>query len=142
MMYIRKGYFYMKESYNFALEWISNGDEDLSSAKILIENNGSLRNIGYHCQQAVEKYLKAFLEYAEIKFPKVHDLTELYNKCSSIDSTLNLDLDYLINLTKYAVEIRYSKNPQIDEEALYSGYNYVQTVRNTILSKITEEQNV
>ena len=56
----------MKESYNFALEWISNGDEDLSSAKILIENNGSLRNIGYHCQQAVEKYLKAFLEYAEI----------------------------------------------------------------------------
>ena len=76
------------------------------------------------------------------KFPKVHDLKELYNKCSSIDSTLNLDLDYLINLTKYAVEIRYSKNPQIDEEALYSGYNYVQTVRNTILSKITEEQNV
>jgi len=139
MMSIRKEYYYMKESLNIALEWISMGDEELDTARILIENNGSFRTIGFHCQQAVEKFLKAFLIYSERKFPKIHDLTELYNLCANVDSSIQLDLHYLINLTEYAVEIRYTVNPKIEEESLYSGYNYVNTVRAIILSKITEE---
>ena len=129
----------MKNNQQEALGMISIGDEDLDSAKILIDNNGSFRAIGFHCQQAAEKYLKAFLILNEIKFPFSHDLSKLYNLCLQIDSSLGIDINYLEDLTKFAVEIRYSKNPQIDEEALYSGYNYVQTIRNTILSKITEE---
>lgn len=129
----------MKNNQQEALGMLSIGDEDLDSAKILIDNNGSFRAIGFHCQQAAEKYLKAFLILNEIKFPFSHDLSKLYNVCVQIDSSLGIDINYLEDLTKFAVEIRYSKNPQIDEEALYSGYNYVQTIRNTILSKITEE---
>ena len=113
----------MKESNQLALQWFANGDEDLDASRILIENKGSFRTIGFHCQQAVEKYLKAFLVYSEIKFPRIHDLTELYNLCINVDSSLELDLDYLINLNEFAVEIRYSVNPNIDEESLYSGYN-------------------
>ncbi len=129
----------MKNNQQEALGMLSIGDEDLDSAKILIDNNGSFRAIGFHCQQAAEKYLKAFLILNEIKFPFSHDLSKLYNLCVQIDSSLGIDINYLEDLTKFAVEIRYSKNPQIDEEALYSGYNYLQTIRNTILSKITEE---
>lgn len=36
------------------------------------------------------------------------------------DSSIQLDLEYLINLTEFAVEMRYSVNPNIDEESLYS----------------------
>ena len=31
----------------------------------------------FHCQQSVEKYLKARLEEAAISFPKTHDLENL-----------------------------------------------------------------
>lgn len=113
----------MKESNQLALQWIAIGDEDLDAARILIENKGSFRTIGFHCQQAVEKYSKAFLVYSEIKFPRIHDLTELYKLCANVDSSIQLDLDYLINLTEFAVEMRYSVNPNIDEESLYAGYN-------------------
>lgn len=129
----------MKESSKLALQWIAIGDEDLDAARILIENKGSFRTVGFHCQQAVEKFLKAFLVYSEVKFPRIHDLTELYKLCADIDSSVQLDLDYLINLTEYAVEMRYSVNPEIDEESLYSGYNYVQTVRSTIFNKVTTD---
>ncbi len=139
MTFIKKGYYYMKESSKLALQWIAIGDEDLDAARILIENKGSFRTVGFHCQQAVEKFLKAFLVYSEVKFPRIHDLTELYKLCADIDSSVQLDLDYLINLTEYAVEMRYSVNPEIDEESLYSGYNYVQTVRSTIFNKVTTD---
>ena len=92
-----------------------------------------------HCQQAAEKFLKSFLIFAEVKIPKIHDLTELYKLCIDIDSSIQFDLDYLINLTEYAVEMRYSINPKIDEKSLYSGYNYVKTIREVILSKIPEK---
>jgi HEPN domain-containing protein len=139
MMFTKKEYYYMKESNQLALQWIAIGDEDLDAARILIENKGSFRTIGFHCQQSVEKYLKAFLVYSEIKFPRIHDLTELYKLCANVDSSIQLDLDYLINLTEFAVEMRYSVNPNIDEESLYSGYNYVQTIRTMVFSKIVED---
>ena len=138
MMFSMKGYCYMKESNKLALQWIAMGEEDLDAARILIENNGSFRTVGFHCQQAVEKFLKAFLVYSEIKFPKIHDLTELYKLCVQADSSVQLDLDYLIHLTEFAVEIRYSVNAKIDEESLYSGYNYVKTVRTMVFSKVVE----
>ncbi|MCP5498571.1 MAG: HEPN domain-containing protein [Leptospiraceae bacterium] len=128
----------MRNSYNDAMSWIKNGDEDLHSAKILIDNNGSLRNIGFHCQQATEKYLKAFLEFNEIRFPRTHELSNLYSICFEIDSSIDIDLNFLSNFTEYAVDIRYSKNPDIDEKSLYTGYNYVQAIRSKILSKIKE----
>lgn len=98
MMFFMREFYYMRNSYNDAMSWIKNGDEDLHSAKILIDNNGSLRNIGFHCQQATEKYLKAFLEFNEIRFPRTHELSNLYSICFEIDSSIDIDLNFLSNL--------------------------------------------
>ncbi|MBN2050303.1 MAG: HEPN domain-containing protein [Spirochaetales bacterium] len=38
---------------------------------------GPLEIICFHCQQAAEKALKAYLAYNEIRPPKTHDLDEL-----------------------------------------------------------------
>ena len=41
-------------------------------------NNLRIREIvGFHCQQAAEKYLKAFLTHSRIEFPRTHDLKAL-----------------------------------------------------------------
>jgi HEPN domain-containing protein len=54
------------------LEWFSFADADLDSALIL--NNAYRKHdaiICYHCEQAVEKYLKAFLFYPHLLYMPV-----------------------------------------------------------------------
>ena len=58
-----KEFCYMKNNQTEAFEWVAMGDEDLRVAKLLIENEESTRIIGFHCQQAAEKYFKALLSY-------------------------------------------------------------------------------
>ena len=45
------------------LNWFAKADEDLYATEILFKHdpNFVLNVIGFHCQQSVEKYLKAFL---------------------------------------------------------------------------------
>ncbi len=40
-------------------EWIERGDSDLEAAKILARQKGLENQTGFHCQQAIEKWLKA-----------------------------------------------------------------------------------
>ena len=50
-MSTKKELYFMKESNQLALQWFTNGDEDLDASRILIENKVSFRAIGFHCQQ-------------------------------------------------------------------------------------------
>src|ERR1039458_10896966 len=62
-------------------EWIERADADLHVAEQLAaEAARDLRVreiVGFHCQQAAEKYLKALLTRYQIEFPKTHDLRVL-----------------------------------------------------------------
>ena len=50
-------------SMNFAPEWIKKANADLDIAKTLMEiDNPHIEIIGFPCQQAVEKYMKAYIE--------------------------------------------------------------------------------
>lgn len=59
----------------------------------------------FHCQQAVEKLLKAYLVSKNIDFGKTHNLEFLLESCLKIDPDFK-DMD-VGNLSFYAVEIRY-----------------------------------
>jgi HEPN domain-containing protein len=61
-------------------EWIEKADADLEVARRMAAaaDNRRIREIvGFHCQQAAEKYLKAFLTRCQIEFPKTHDIKML-----------------------------------------------------------------
>ncbi len=59
-------------------EWLQKADPDLRLAEFLLAENAPFWDaIAYHCQQAVEKYLKAFLVSRQIEFPKTHNIREL-----------------------------------------------------------------
>src|SRR5947207_2340219 len=63
--------------------------------------------ICFHCQQCVEKYLKARLQEEHVRFPKTHDLVELLDLLQSIEPLwLGMKLP-LKELTKSAVRVRY-----------------------------------
>lgn len=61
----------------------------------------------FHCQQAIEKALKAFLTWRDEPFRKTHDLGELGIQCVALDRTLEALLRRAAPLTEYAWKYRY-----------------------------------
>ena len=60
------------------LEWVENAEEDYVGMQLLQRGQHPLYNIVcFHAQQCVEKSLKAWLQEANIPFPRTHDLKEL-----------------------------------------------------------------
>ncbi|MFW5877654.1 MAG: HEPN domain-containing protein [bacterium] len=61
--------------------------------------------ICFHAQQAVEKYLKSFLIFHDIDFPRTHDVDFLLAECQKVDKD-NFQFD-LKSLTEFGVSVRY-----------------------------------
>ncbi|MFH1707049.1 MAG: HEPN domain-containing protein [Planctomycetota bacterium] len=89
-------------------EWLDKACADMDLARHLLAENAAFPNaIGFHSQQAVEKYLKAFLTWHQVPFPKTHDLDELLDIIAGINKSLAASLRNAIILTPYGVEVRY-----------------------------------
>jgi HEPN domain-containing protein len=88
--------------------WLIKANDDLRAARILIEPNlPALGPAVYHCQQAAEKALKAFLTLHDEPFRKTHDLAELGRQCSEIDPSLDEVSREVAPLTVYEWAFRY-----------------------------------
>lgn len=89
-------------------EWLIKANNDLRSAEILMRDpDPPTDTICYHCQQALEKYLKGFLTRHQIEFIKTHDLDYLFKLCLKIDKNFNDYQDDILSVNKYAIETRY-----------------------------------
>jgi HEPN domain-containing protein len=93
---------------NDKFAWIEKADHDLGSAKIIFINIPEyFDTISFHCQQAVEKYLKALLIHLEIEFTRTHDLVYLLEILSNhIEISENQFKDAFV-LNNYSVQVRY-----------------------------------
>jgi len=118
--------------------WINKAENDLlTSERELSFEDPITQTICFHCQQAAEKYLKAFLVHHQLYFPKTHKIMELLELCANVDSSFREKLQDADNLTDYAVEIRYpdlSLNPTVQEakEALETS----RKVKDFVLEKL------
>ena len=64
-------------------QWMEKAEHDLIAAKLIIEHQPTILDIAcFHCQQAVEKYLKTFLVFKKEEFPRTHNLDLLIQNCS------------------------------------------------------------
>lgn len=101
-------------------EWVEYSRRDLASAEYLqAMTPAPLEIICFHCQQAVEKALKAFLIYHGIQsVPRIHDLAELCKQCMKIEPRFSELLEPCADLTMYAVQTRYPTNVRIEEEQM------------------------
>ncbi len=60
----------MNDRSDQVIAWFNKADHDLGSAKIIyLHLPDYFDTIAFHCQQAVEKYIKALLIYRNIAFP-------------------------------------------------------------------------
>lgn len=89
-------------------KWFKKAEEDLFVIKnILILEEAPANICCFHAQQAVEKYLKAYLISKSIVFPKTHDLELLVKLCIQINPRFNEILSKALSLIDYAVVPRY-----------------------------------
>jgi HEPN domain-containing protein len=71
-------------------QWIIKGDHDFGTAKITyLHIPEYLDTVTFHCQQAAEKYLKAYLIHISIDFKYTHDLVYLLELITQKDSDFN-----------------------------------------------------
>ncbi len=88
--------------------WIEKADHDLGSARLIFHHIPDyFDTIAFHCQQAVEKYIKASLIHLDIEFLRSHDLPyllEILSRKADIDPET---FDKAILLNGFSVEIRY-----------------------------------
>lgn len=94
----------------------------------------------FHCQQAVEKLLKAYLIYKNVDFGKTHQLELLLELCSDQDTEFKKL--YIGNLSDYAVEIRYPETfyiPSLEEAK--ECFEIASKVKGFVLKKLEIKEN-
>jgi HEPN domain-containing protein len=110
-------------------------EEDFNAAKSLITYGASfISTVCFHSQQAAEKYLKAFLTYHQVEFPKTHDIDELLDMIAPIDSKLSESLRDVIILTNYGVDVRYPGDfPNVTSGDAQQAIQMAEKVRRLVL---------
>ena len=71
---------------DFIKQWLLKANEDLLVVNKLTEFEiVATSSVCFHCQQAVEKFLKAFLIANGVDIKKTHNIEFLLSECSDID---------------------------------------------------------
>jgi HEPN domain-containing protein len=92
--------------------WFAKALSDLRAAEHnLAAHPPLLEDSLFHCQQAAEKTLKAFLTWHDRPFRKTHDLNELGFQCVQIDASLEQICRRAARLSTYAWIFRYPGQP-------------------------------
>jgi HEPN domain-containing protein len=101
------------------LEWLYKAEQDYETAETMIRKRTrpALDVVGFHCQQCIEKYLKAFLVLNKRDFPKTHDLLELLELALEKDPFLEALREDLRSLNPFSVQMRYPGESASVEEA-------------------------
>jgi HEPN domain-containing protein len=94
--------------WDFVQQWLNRARKDLAAGELLLkEAFEDYENVGFHAQQAAEKFIKAFLVCHQIEFSKTHNIALLRQLVASVDPELAKKLAGADALTPYGVEFRY-----------------------------------
>ena len=90
-------------------EWIAKaeGDFAIMERECQVTDGPNYDGICFHAQQCAEKYLKARLCEAGIKFSKIHDLVALLDQLLDIEPMWEIHREDLAYLSDFAVTFRY-----------------------------------
>jgi HEPN domain-containing protein len=105
-----------KDKTEYIKNWLFRANEDIAVIKSLVAAGVEYytSSICFHAQQASEKFLKAYLAYHDVDFPRTHDLDFLLLECQKIDKTA-FQIDFK-SLTDFGVSIRYPDDFYIPDE--------------------------
>lgn len=124
------------EHKQYVRQWLEKAEHDLIAAQVLIDVRPFILDVScFHCQQAAEKFFKAFLIYKGADIQKTHDIVLLKKKCAELD--IDFDVFDLKDLSEYAVSSRYPDSyiiPEFEEAKEY--ITLIQQIKKSVLNKI------
>nr|AGS54051.1 nucleotide-binding protein [uncultured bacterium contig00048] len=91
-------------------EWVSFAANDIIAANAIINNTSLTGHVAFLCQQAIEKYFKAYLVENNKQIRKIHDLIRLYSEVKaikdwSIDETILRRIDGIYTESRYPDDV-------------------------------------
>jgi HEPN domain-containing protein len=123
--------------------WLAKANRDLESARRLAgEPAAYLDTAIYHCQQAAEKALKAFLVYRQVAFEKVHNLSLLLEYCADVDPAFRELSDAAADLTPYATAFRYPDEffeAEPDKEQFNQAFRQAEQTLQFVLQRLPKD---
>lgn len=128
----------MQEKNELIKEWLIKAEHDLGTAEITFLHLPNYKDtISFHCQQAVEKYLKCYLAFLDIPFPKTHSLVLLLDLLNEKDKMTEEFYEMAEQLQAFAIEVRYPSGRYIPKDFdIQKSIRAAKIFRETILSKI------
>ena len=97
------------------LTFLRTADRDMETAETLAQHSPHLyESIGFSCQQAAEKYLKAALLLHSLPAPFIHDLTSLATTLATQVIFDQDDVSAATILNAFAVKWRYENDDAPD----------------------------
>jgi HEPN domain-containing protein len=117
-------------------QWLDKATADFEAAEQLSTQGGRFREIVvFHCQQAVEKYLKALLVQRQVEFPKTHDIAKLLDRVAIVDPATAESLRDADTLTPFGVEARYpSDAPEVLPSGEVEAIGMARVVRTAVMT--------
>jgi HEPN domain-containing protein len=115
-------------------QWLIKSEHDLRSSQRLFAGDDPILDTAvYHCQQAAEKALKAYLTFQDSPFQKVHVLGILVEQCLEFDRSFESIRDIADVLTPFATAFRYpgdvlEPDPDDAKEALEAATEIIEFV--------------
>ena len=96
-----------KKLADLARAWHRKAASDLAAVEACLQAERGLDAACFHCQQAAEKALKAFLISRDQEFPRTHDLRRLVALCAKVEPRFNSLTTVVNKLNPHAVDFRY-----------------------------------
>lgn len=127
----------MLHNKDVAHEWINVANLDLESAKFLMNMNSiPFQIVCYHCQQAIEKYLKAYLAFCGNEILKTHDLLMLNKKCEGYDDSFKEIYKDCLEVNDYAVHTRYPFYEDLTDGDAILAIKSAERVKELVMKKV------
>ncbi|HTV48642.1 MAG TPA: HEPN domain-containing protein [Phycisphaerae bacterium] len=124
-------------------EWLTRANRDLQAAQILASADKPLLDIAiYHCQQAAEKSIKAWLQSNDMPFSKTHDIEDLVEQALKIKPGFEKWIKAGAALTPYVAAFRYpggSDEPMPTRKEFNEALQYAQAIYEYVLNLLPNE---
>jgi HEPN domain-containing protein len=118
--------------------------EDLEASAWLLKSPSALHGaVGFHCQQAAEKTLKAYLAWQEQPFEKTHSLVALVGMCLKFSSDFDILRNAATTPTPFAVTTRYPGDlPDISAQEAKEAINLARQIWDFVLTHLPNKAHI
>ncbi len=127
------------DKFDVVRAWFKKAENDLVTAEhTLTLEHPPYDTICFHAEQCAEKYLKGFLTFLEIEFPKTHSIEDLVSLCKKSAPSIESELGDVEILSSYGVEVRYPDELYYDipAEDAHEAISLAKKVREFVLGQL------